>query len=142
VAFSGVLLLTLAFTLAAVARASSPAGSGIVVRNVGGSYTLWVLSKQRGINDVNLALPTGTSIVLLHGGNGCSVEGSSVFCYPHPVAAGRPTVVFRFTAKPAITHATKLVLMLAGPKSTGPPVSVSYLSRPASVPTALAALAP
>jgi hypothetical protein len=142
VARSGVVLLTLAFALAAAAHASSPVGSGIVVRSAGGSYTLWVLSKQRGVNDVNLALPAGTSIALLRGGSGCSVQGASVFCYPRPVPAGRATAVFRFTARPAITQSTKLVLMLAGPKATGPPVPVAYLSRPANVPTALAALAP
>jgi hypothetical protein len=134
-------LLTLAFALAAAAHASSPVGSGIVVRNAGGSYTLWVLSKQRGVNDVNLALPAGTSIAIV-GGKRCSVQGASVFCYPRPVRARRATALFRFTAKPAITQATKLVLMLAGPKATGPPVPVAYLSRPANVPTALAALAP
>ncbi|HEV8460101.1 MAG TPA: hypothetical protein VGQ38_05275 [Gaiellaceae bacterium] len=140
---SGVLvLLALACALTTAARASSPAGSGIVVRGPGGSYSLWVLSKQRGINDVNLGLPAGTSIQLLGGGNGCSVHGSTVFCYPHRVPAGRPTGVFRFAAKPRITQATKLVLMIAGPKATGPPVPVAYLSRAANVETALVALSP
>jgi hypothetical protein len=127
---------------AMAAHASSPAGAGIVVRNTGGTYTLWVLSKQRGINDVNLSLPAGTSIQLLGGGSGCSVHGSNVFCYPRWVRARQPTAVFRFAAKPRITQATKLVLMLAGPRATGPPVPVAYLSRPANIPTALAALAP
>jgi len=127
---------------ALAAHATSPAGAGIVVRNAGGSYTLWVLSKQRGINDVNLSMPSGTSIQLLGGGNGCSVHGSNVFCYPRWLRAGQPTAMFRFAAKPRITQATKLVLMLAGPKATGPPVPVAYLSRPANIPTALAALSP
>ncbi len=124
------------------AHASSPVGAGIVARNGDGSYTLWVLSKQRGIDDVNLGLPAGTSIRLLGGGNGCSVHGSTVFCYPHRVPAGTPTGVFRFAAKPRITQATRLVLMLAGPKTTGPPVPVAYLSRAANVETALVALSP
>ena len=140
---SGVLvLLALTCALTTAARASSPAGAGIVVRNSGGSYTLWVLSKQRGINDLNLGLPAGTSIQLLGGGNGCSVHGSTVFCYPHRMPVGKPAGVFRFTAKPRITQATRLVLMLAGPKATGPPVPVAYLSRPANVETALVALSP
>lgn len=130
------------FALAGVAHASSPVGAGIVVRNAGGSYTLWVLSKERGVDDVNLALPPGTTIALRGSRTGCGVQGSSVFCYPRPVPRGQPIAVLRFSAKPAITQATKLVLMLAGPKATGPPVPVSYLSRPANIPTALAALAP
>ncbi len=124
------------------AHASSPVGAGIVARNGDGSYTLWVLSRQRGIDDVDLTLPAGTSIQLLGGGSGCSLHGSNVFCYPRWVRAGRPTALVRFTARPRITQATKLVLMLAGPKATGPPVPVAYLSRPANIPTALAALSP
>ena len=140
---SGVLvLLALACALTTGARASSPMGAGIVVRNAGGSYTLWVLSKQRGIDDVSLGLPTGTSVQLLGGGNGCSVHGTTVFCYPHRVPAGKPTAVFRFAAKPRISQTTRLVLMLAGPKATGPPVPVAYLSRAANIESALAALSP
>jgi hypothetical protein len=116
-------------------------GAGIVVRNADGSYTLWVLSKQRGIDDVSLGLPTRTSIQLV-GGSGCGVHGSTVFCYPHPVAVGKPTAVFKFAAKPRISQATRLVLMIAGPKATGPPLPVAYLSRAANIETALAALSP
>lgn len=127
---------------AVAARASAPVGAGIVARDAAGTYTLWVLSEQRGINDVSLTLPAGTSIRILGDPGACSVHGSTVFCYPRWVPAGRPTNVVRFVTRPRITQSTKLVLMFAGPKATGPPVPVAYLSRPANIATALAALAP